>query len=64
MEVCWTFLTAHPNLGKFTVVRLLLRNFQVKQREYFVRLFFFSFLTKDNNLKQFVVAHTVLHKYG
>ena len=25
---------------------------------------FFTFLTKDNNFKQFVVAHTVMHKYS
>ena len=31
IEVSLTFLTAHTNLGKFTVARFLPRNLQVKQ---------------------------------
>ena len=49
------------NLGKFTVARPVSHKLQVKQLESFV---FFTFLTKDANFQQFIVARTVLHKNG
>ena len=55
IEVCWILLTTQTNLGKF-IVALPYSFCQV--------VAFFTFLTKNANLQQFVVVHTVFHKYG
>ena len=65
IQVSWLLLTTHTNLSKLTASRPV----STPALSHTVRMFcqvvvFFTILIKDANSLQFIVAHTVLHKYG